>query len=490
MISPESRLFCQLDGLTASNREQQRLKTLSELGLLEAESIPVFEEATQIVAHFLDIPICFLAIMHEDSQVIKSAVGLSRLGLMNEIATTRQIPRIDSFCTHVIDSHQVLAVPDTLDHPAFVNSLLVHQYGIRAYLGVPLLASAGHCLGTLAVMDLAPRPFSSKDIEFLELTARWCVSEFECQHLLKAQSATIHPDVLPSDANLSNLEKHSSTNQVQIELLSQLTQELRTPLTSVMGMTSVLMREIYGPLTNKQKEYLDIIHHSGQYLISLVNEILELAKLNGVSQPLNLTSVDIEMLCQQAFKTLEQTATRREQQIRLTVEPGHRIWLLDKDKVRQILYHIIFGVIQSSSAGSTVRVHVSRKGEGLSIAVWISHPWLGDGMPEEIDGQYEPTKIGSEEDWLQPYQLSEYQLSEYQEAIPGTASIQPQAEVIELEEKNATETLYKNLGLLLSRQLAEIHGGHLLVQGSLDTGYRCILHLPQLRDSAIPSIER
>jgi signal transduction histidine kinase len=481
MISPESRLFCQLDGLTASTREQQRLETLSKLGLLEAESIPMFEEATQIAAHFLDIPICFLAIMHQDSQVLRSAVGLSRLGLMNEIATSRQIPRIDSFCTHIVDSHQVLAIPDTYDHPAFTNSSLVHQYGIRAYLGVPLLASTGHCLGTLVVIDLVPRSFSSKDIEFLELTARWCVSEFECQHLLKSQPTMIQPDVLTAE---TNSEKQSSANQVQIELLSQLTQELRTPLTSVMGMTSVLMREIYGPLTNKQKEYLDIIHDSGQYLISLVNEILELAKLNGMSQPLNLAAVDIEMLCQQAFKTLEQTATRRDQQIRLTVEPGHRIWLLDKDKVRQILYHIIFGVIQSSSAGSTVRVHVSRKGDGLSIAVWISHPWLGDGTPGEIYAPYEPATIDIEEDWLPPHNLSDYQA-----IISGATATQSHIETIDLEEKTTTETLYKNLGLLLSRQLAEMHGGQLLVQGSVDNGYRCILHLPQLRDSAVPSFE-
>jgi len=73
-------------------------------------------------------------------------------------------------------------------------------------------------------------------------------------------------------------------------------------------MAGVVSREIYGPLTAKQKEYLEIIQNSGRYLLSLVNEISELGALDG-TQSLNLISVDIEMLCQQAINILEEAAT-------------------------------------------------------------------------------------------------------------------------------------------------------------------------------------
>lgn len=477
MRSPENRLFCRLDGLSASAREQQRLMQLSEFGLLEADSVPIFEEATQTAAHFLDAPICFLGVMLQDRLLLKSAVGLSRLGLMNDLATSRQIPRMESFCANVVDSHQALAIADTITHPAFAASLLVHQYDIRAYLGVPLLTSNGQCLGTLAVMDLVPRVFTARDIGMLELVARWSMSEFERQH-----TGPLIPTPVPATVTPQPLPPVSlAPSQVRVELLSQLTQELRTPLTSVMGMASVLSREIYGPLTSKQKEYLDIIHNSGQYLLSLVNEILELADLNGSLSPLNLTSVDIEMLCQQAINTLEQAVSRREQQIRLTVEPGNRIWLLDKEKVRQILYHLIFSVIQSASAGSIVRLHVSRKDSGLNIAVWASHPWLGDGIP--YADLYSPTS------GMEPFSTIDASLYEDlllddpdSKAALSPAGILPRSSKNGVTEPARNDREQQELGLLLGRQLAELHGGRISAQGSTEAGYRYVVHLPQMSE--------
>lgn len=469
MRIPESRLFCRLDGLTAVAREQQRMLVLTELGLLDTESVPIFEEATQTAAHFLEAPICLLGLMDQQRQWFKSAVGLSRLGLMNDLALSRQLPREESFCVHVVDSQQVLAIEDTLSHPAFANSLLCQQYGIRSYLGVPLLTASGDCIGTLAILDLQPRIFTEKDAEFLLLTARMSMSEYERLYLMKAQ-ATGTPIPTPKNGALTQVP----ANPVKFELLAQLTQELRTPLTSVMGMASVLNREIYGPLTSKQKEYLDIIHHSGQYLLSLVKEILELSQLDDNSKALNLSSVDIEMLCQQAISTLEQAANRREQQIRLSVEPGHRIWLLDKEKIRQMLYHLIFSVIQASNAGSIVRLHVSHKSNGLRLTVWASHPQLGDGLA--YSEMYASVAVG----------YDGYANGTNGHGSGASAGVMTPATIVDLAaaaDDPSAEAARKNLGLLLSRQLAEMHGGQILIQGGSEPGYRYVITLPRLSQS-------
>jgi signal transduction histidine kinase len=460
---PENRLFCRLDGLTTAAREQQRMLVLTELGLLDSEHVPIFEEATQTAAHSLDAPICLIGLIDQSRQWFKSAVGLSRLGLMNDLAMTRQLPREEAFCVHVVDSQQVLAIDDTLDHPAFANSLLCQQYGIRAYLGAPLVSVSGDCIGTLCIMDSQPRSFTQRDAEFLMLTARLSMSEYERLHLIKSQATGTPIPVVQSQS--------APANPVKFELLAQLTQELRTPLTSVMGMASVLNREIYGPLTSKQKEYLDIIHHSGQYLLSLVKEILELSQLDDSTRALNLASIDIEMLCQQAISTLEQAANRREQQIRLSVEPGNRIWLLDKEKIRQMLYHLIFSVIQSSNAGSIVRLHVSHKSSGLRLTVWASHPCLGDS-------------VGFNE-VLTP-QTSSIPTFEYEPSTNGRTGLMPAIASLKLTDLDESaeipdaDAVRKNLGLLLSRQLAEMHGGQILIQGAAEPGYRYVITLPRL----------
>lgn len=492
MISPENRLFCRLDQKPGSEQEQQRLKLLHDMGLLDTESVPIFEEATQTAAHFLDAPICILGLLDSDREWFKSAVGLSRMGLMNELASSRQLSRQESFCTYVVDSQQVLAISDTFEFPALANLSLVQRYGIRAYLGVPLMVNQ-YCLGTLAVMSPLPRCFTPREIEFLQITARWSMSEFERNHLLKThvpsfQITPIAPD-LPSPPPATVPSVPTASSSIKASLIAQMTQELCTPLTSILGMASVLGQGIYGTLSDKQKEYIEIIHNSGQYLLSLVNEIVELGALDDTHDGLNLSSIDIEMLCQQAIASLNRAAQRRDQQIQLTIEPGPRIWLLDKDKVRQMLYHLVFSVIQSSTSDSIIRLHVSRKDSHLNLMVWTSHPWLGDGLPQ-AELQTNPLMPAAKESETFPgahsarVQLRDrFSLPSWPEASEDLDDFDvhglpaPTAD----DEKARQIQSRQALGLLLTRHLAEMHEGSVGIRGSIDEGYRYVIRLPQLK---------
>lgn len=504
MVEPENKMFAHKDGwATPENQDQQRLQALLKLGLRQPETIPVFEEATQTAAHFLEAPISILGFVDNERHWFKSAVGLSRLGLMNQLAQTRQLSRQESFCTQVVESMQIVVINDThkLDKAELVTGKLVKDYGIRAYVGVPLIDAQGYCLGALAVMDLIPRNFSTRDIEFLQIIARWSMSEFERNRLLQAA-----PTKSISSNTTTNLEETTTseikisaptfqdsvfTSQLKLQLLGQLTQELRTPLTSVLGMASVLGREIYGPLTTKQREYLEIIQHSGRYLLSLVNEISELGSMDDTNTELNLAPVDIEMLCQQAINTLEEAAARREQDIRLSIEPGrNRILPLDKDKVRQILYHLIFSVIQLSATGSVVRIHVSYKEDALLLTIWVSHPWLGEGITE-VDPYFRLSQISSME-IASDINSAFHQNSESKENFGGNLSKSDNFQTTENISSSGIAVDSANgegkqqsggvsretLGLLLSCQLAELHGGDITIQGSPESGYRYVLSLP------------
>jgi len=491
---PENNLSDGHNGwATNANREQERLQALSDSGLRQSETIPVFEEATQTAAHFLEAPICILGFVEQDRHCFKSAVGLSRLGLMNQLAQTRQLPRTESFCTQVVESGQIVSIDDTQTLSDDAHRILIHDYGIRAYLGVPLFDGGGFCLGTLAVMDLIPRHFTSRDTEFLQIIARWCMSEFERNRLLKLTDVIASPKVTnwsqdsqPIEAVIAPKIATPVNNNLKLQLLEQLTQELRTPLTSVLGMASVLGREIYGPLTMKQKEYLEIIQHSGRYLLSMVNEIAELGTLDQSTKSLNLAPVDIEMLCQQAINTLEEAASRRDQDLRLSIEPGRsRIWVLDKDKVRQLLYHLIFSVIQVAATGSVLRVHVSYKEEGLSLTIWVSHPWLGDGLVE-VDPYFSltPSKAmvttESSHNGYESYGLSPTLVSTSDHATLSlsSAGVLANGSRLDLPKGQNGNLSRESLGLLLSCQLAELHGGQISIQGSSESGYRYVVYIP------------
>ena len=499
MTRPNNRLFCRLDGLTPAAREHKRLKVLSQLGLLASEAVPVFEEATQTASAFLEAPICVLGLVVEQELWFKSAVGLSTIGLMNKLASYRKISLDESFATFVVDSQQSLAIDNTLTDSIFASSVLAQHYGIQAYVGVPLISSEGLCIGTLEVMDLQPRQFSQKDVDFLALTARWCLREFERNHLIKTQQQlkTESFEGLPVasskqpewqnysqsliEVNPASQEAVAATNPIKVKLLAQLTQELRTPLTSVIGMASVLRREVYGPLTTKQQEYLEIIHNSGQNLISLVDEIVSLGVLSEQDSGIVATSVDIEMLCQQVINSLLDNAKQHQQSLRLSIEPGNRIWSLDKDKVRQALYYLIISVLEMSEAGGEVRVHVSRRNRALNIAVWLSHPWLGEGLPQMEFSSQSVTKAlalneASTENNLHSG-MSDILLGNKVLTSSALMAVINDSETVE---KKPTDKIPRDvLGLLFCCHLTELHEGQVIVQGSSESGYRYILQLPK-----------
>ncbi len=515
MVDPDKQMFNIKDGwVSQETKQKQRHQALSELGLRQPETIPVFEEATQTAAHFLEAPISILGFIDLERHWFKSAVGLSRLGLMNHLAQHRQLLRKESFCTQVVENVQILVINDTkeITDTELANSQLVRDYGIRAYLGAPLVDAGGNCLGALAVMDLVPRKFTHRDIEFLQIIARWSMSEFERNRLLQGTPKSITANSTPS-SGLSEVESSeiiitpsipkqeyvsTSTNRLKLELLEQLTQELRTPLTSVLGMASVLGREIYGPLTGKQREYVDIIQHSGRYLLSLVNEISELGAMDDSEGKLNLTPVDIEMLCQQVISTLEEVANRREQEVRLSIEPEHsRICPLDKEKVRQMLYHLIFSVIQLSATGSIVRIHVSYKEDALNITVWVSHPWLGDGITDiepyfslntlpqlELSELHASYNLYPQEEELRKQSLGMDNSQELNSFNSGVMGMDSPMDSDQPQGSQSRETL----GMLLSCQLAEFHGGQISIQGSRESGYRYILSLPIQQTNSVETV--
>ena len=279
-----------------------------------------------------------------------------------------------------------------------------------------------------------------------------------------------------------------SSNSIKIKLLNYLAQELLTPLTSVLGMASVLSQEIYGPLTSKQKEYIDVIQDSSRSLRSLVEEILGLADIDDSSFTIKRTAIDIETLCQQVVTNLSQPASKREQEINLSMSPGPRIWLADKEKVQQMLHHLIFSVIQSAGAGSVIRVHVFRKDDGINIGVWVFHPWLGESLPHaKLYSDY-LLKVESASNSASNSDSKELGLEpQLPQAVQGSQRFQLSfSELAALVAVNATDTApllagygeRERLGLLLCCQLVEIQGGQLSIQGTGDSGYRYVLWLP------------
>lgn len=524
MVLPDNQEFANENDSASESQEQSSLLLadrgfLDQKSLVDRPSLSILEKSTQTSAEFLEIPLCIVAGIETNQRLKKLAVSffeidLEEIQILQDLVN--QLPEISpdrALWQEVVKHQEVVAIRDLAKKSQWAESIFVQKYGIRAFIAVPLVTANGDCVGVLMGLDLAPRQFGRKNIQFLQLTAHWIMSELERKRIRQSFPQT--PDCQDHLSNPGSFENQRSDLSIEYKadigqnslmvlekLIGTMTQEMRNPLTSVTGMARVLNQEVYGKLNEKQKEYLNIIYDSGRYLVSLLDELVALAKLNDRTPGLEIGSVDIEMLCQQAINCLELEASRRGQELRLSVEPGDRLVLVDKSKVYQIVYHLLARLIETAAPGGVVRLHVSRMTDRLKMTLWVSHPWLGEGLNplDSVDLELSDPFLDEPSD--EPIALSEetaiesllsgqldFSMREIIQNLISGLNITDSSETTTgtIDGKSSMKLSRQDLGVLLSWELAKQHQGQIYLEGSASVGYRYLLEFPLV--SEIDSIK-
>jgi signal transduction histidine kinase len=453
-------------------------------------AMPIFAEAAAQAVRLLDAPIAILTTSSGSAYLISAIVGLERLTQVERATDLHLALAGLEYChAQTIGSNGRFVVANLCDDLLLAHSALHCRQGIQAYLGCPIRTAARDLLGAISILDFSPRQFSNRESEILHSIGCWSASEFERKLLSQAQidrwvgavrgfddlhaaieheRAVSPPPIVVATGRGSSADRAAFAmlqgedrpthpqiqTELQFELLTHLAQELRTPLTAVLGMTSVLQQEIYGSLNDKQRNYVEIVHHSGERLVTIVHEISELggfvgsAALEQRQQPqLTLQAVDLEMLCRLALQSLEPSIRSKHQQISIelssqntTVDRANaRIWVLDRDKVRQIIYYLCLSLIHVTAPHHQISIRVANLTDGLQIRICTD---------DERAILHE----------LQPID----RLTADRDRPP-------------ILEANLGQELRIRLGLSLSQTLANTHGGKVEVLAT-DRGYQ--LNLP------------
>src|SRR3954467_10191470 len=158
--------------LTQELAEPARPAALHHPGKLEARPEESFDRLAGLAARILNAPVALVSAIDRDRQFFKSC-----LGLPEPWATRRDSPLTHSFCQHVVAAREPLVVSDARQDPQLRNNLAIRDFGVIAYLGVPLITRDGHALGTLCVIDHKPRTWTSDQVDLLKDLATSVVTE-------------------------------------------------------------------------------------------------------------------------------------------------------------------------------------------------------------------------------------------------------------------------------------------------------------------------
>jgi diguanylate cyclase (GGDEF)-like protein len=170
------------DGVT----DPRRLAALAEIGLVDTPPEAAFDRVTRLVAEVLNVPVALFTLVTDERQVFKSSVGVGDL---------RDTPLSHSFCRHVVDSGAPLEVVDARLHPKVRDNPAIEDFGIVAYLGMPLTTQRGERLGALCAISHEPRQWTGRDHGVLEDLAGAAMAEIELRRAnreVAAAAAELH----------------------------------------------------------------------------------------------------------------------------------------------------------------------------------------------------------------------------------------------------------------------------------------------------------
>jgi signal transduction histidine kinase/ActR/RegA family two-component response regulator len=256
-----------------------------------------------------------------------------------------------------------IAVPDLSSVDLDPHLQILFDDGWRSVVAVPMLREE-RIIGSLVVRRKVTGDFTEETLDLLET--------FASQSALALLNAQLFTALQERSAQLEVASRHKS------EFLASMSHELRTPLNAVLGFSEVLLERMFGDINERQEEYLRDIHSSGKHLLELLNEILDLSKVEAGQMELEFTSIDVPAALEYAASMLRERATAHS--IDLRVELGGRLGAVEADELRfkQVVLNLVSNAVKFTPDGGSVVIwaeevdtdlHVSVKDTGVGIPV-------------------------------------------------------------------------------------------------------------------------
>jgi signal transduction histidine kinase len=349
------RLFKELQARNAEVTEALEQQTsiaeiLRVISSTPTDVTPVLDAVTRRAAQLCDAPDSRLLLVEGDHLRYVTGFGalggaLATLPLTRGLATGRSI--IDRRPVHIDDLAAALdEFPDA--------RVPQETFGHRTTLAVPLLRE-DTAFGAILLRRREVRPFTEKQIEL--------VKTFADQAVIAIENVRLFNEIQDKSRQLEVANKHKS------DFLANMSHELRTPLNAIIGFSEVLIERMFGEVNAKQDEYLRDIHTSGQHLLSLINDILDLSKVEAGRMELELSEFNLPVALQNAMTLVRERAQTHGIALELLVDPGVGEIRADERKVKQIVLNLLSNAVKFTPDGGRVEVAAHRNAEAIEVSV-------------------------------------------------------------------------------------------------------------------------
>ena len=429
------RLFKELDERTNElTRSVGELKALGEVGQTVSSTLDLETVLTRIVSHAVQLSGTDGGAIYEYDEQSEEFHLRATDHMEEELITAlrNNPPRLgDGVVGRAAASREPVVVPNILEEKAYAPRMrqLLERFGFRASLAVPLLREE-RLIGALVVRRKSTGEFRPEVIELMKT--------FATQSVLAIQNARLFREIEEKSQQIQAANRHKS------EFLANMSHELRTPLNAIIGFSEVLQERLFGELNDKQAEYTDDILTSGRHLLSLINEILDLSKVEAGRMELETATFDLPLAIDNARTFVRERATRHGINLDVHVDEKLGDYVGDERKIKQILLNLLSNAVKFTPEGGRITINARQTNGSVEISVTDT----GIGIAEED----------------QPKVFEEFRQvgSDYAHKVEGTG-----------------------LGLTLAKKFVELHGGRIWVESELGKGSTFVFTLPTILQGSL-----
>lgn len=405
-------------------RSVEELKALSEVSQAVNSTLDIQKVLITIVAHAVDLSGTEsgaiyefneqsqqfqLRATHEMSQELIKAILDSEVRL-GETAVGRAGL-----------SREAVQLPDIMEEPNYPLREIIIRDGFRALLAVPLVRE-NRLIGGLIVRRRAPGRFEKKTMDLLQTFAN--------QSALAIQNARFFREIEEKGKELELASKHKS------EFLANMSHELRTPLNAILGYAELILDKIYGEVPEKIQEVLERIQQNGRHLLGLVNDVLDLSKIEAGRLTLSLNDYSMKELVQTAYTAVESLAAEKNLAMNLRVSPELPAGKGDEQRIAQVLLNLLGNAVKFTEQGE-IMMEVNVSNGAFLVSVSDTGPGLSEADQKKVFEEFHQIDSSS------------------------------------TREKDGT-----GLGLSISKKIIEMHGGSIWVESELGKGSKFWFTLP------------